>query len=665
MSKLNAALAWAARGFPVFPLQPNSKEPAYGDAWYEHASTDAEVVRSMWTDPVLKTELDWNIGFNCTDYVVVDIDEKWYTDGKTGERVKKDGYNQYMQLGGSFETLVVKTPSGGYHCYFEGPNSANANIARDIEIRSNHGYVVAPGSTIDGVPYEIVHDQEPAWVPLSVENLLRPPYVRGEQSGIELDSAANIQAGINFLETAPPAIEGQQGDQTTYITAARLVRELGLSPFKAFELMRDHWNERCSPPWQLDELLQKAENAAAYGTADLGRLDPSKLFAGVDIEPPPSIFATSSFSWGNAIIPASIRARPWLVDRLLMLRKVSMIGAVGSAGKSSIGLALAAHLALGMPFGSHHTHGRCKTIVYNGEDDLEEQSRRLLALCIAYGFDYDTVREHVMLLSYEDVNMKIVAVNGRIASRNDVVVNALIDIAKAGDVGCIILDPLIDLHHCDESDSAQMNTVMSTLQELAAESNTAVLIMHHTTKAGTDKQENRIGNMDIFRGASGIAYKCRAAFTLMDASNQDAEDYGLQDHERHMWARLDDAKMNITLKSDKAMWFKKVGVKIASGDIVGVLKAEELTKSVDHLRIRIANLLIQTMTLNGSASMQMAQAVAVVRQGEPLFANKKDVEIRQRLESNFATSVQIREHTIRISRETLEGKPDKVTIVLS
>ena len=666
MSKLASALAWAARGFPVFPLMPNSKKPAYGEAWYDYATTDPDKIRSYWIDPVLRTEYDWNIGTDCTGRVVVDIDEKWYVDNRTGEQRKKDGYNQYLQLGGSFDTLVIKTPSGGYHCYFEGPDSANVNIAQDIEIRSHHGYVVAPGSTIDGVPYVVERDYEPSWIPLNVDKLLTAVRVRSAlQSDMELDTPASVQAGINFLETTPAAIEGQRGDETTFITAARLVRELGLSPHKAFELMRDHWNERCQPPWQLDELAQKVENASQYATAELGRLDPSVMFAGVSVEPPPSIFAQSSITFGNATVPATIRPRPWLVDRLLMLGKVSMIGAVGSAGKSSVGLALAAHLALGLDFGKYKTHKACKTIVYNGEDDIEEQSRRLLAVCQAYNFDYEIVRANVLLLSYEDIDMKVVTVAGRIAVANDVLITQLTQLAMDNGVGLIILDPLVDLHQCDEGDSAQMNTVMRAVQTIAMKASASVLIMHHTTKAGTERQEARIGNMDIFRGASGIVYKCRAAFTLMDASSQDAEDYGLQDHERHMWARMDDAKMNLTLKGDATTWFRKIGVKIMSGDIVGVLKTEELTKSVNHLRMRIAELLINTMVTNSSASMQMAQAVAVLKQGEPLLANKKDTEIRQKLESGFATPVQIREHTIRISRETAEGKTDKVTIVLS
>lgn len=668
MSKLRAALAWAARGFPVFPLLPDSKEPAFGGSWHEHATTDIATIRSMWTDPVLGTEQDYNIGMDCTDRVVVDIDEKWYTDAKTGEKRKKDGYNQYMQLGGSFDTLVVKTPSGGYHCYFEGPDSANVNIARDIEIRSHHGYVVAPGSTIDGVPYEVITDIEPAWIPLNVEKLLKAPEVRRDMpEGFELDSAANIQAGINYLQSTPVAIEGQRGDETTFITAARLVRELGLSPFTAFELMRDHWNERCIPPWQLDELQGKVENAASYGTADVGRLDPSILFATVNVEPPPSPFtAVAAFGFGNAAIPSAIRPRPWLVDRVLMTEKVTAIGAVGSGGKSSAGLALAAHLALGRDFGKHKVHKKCKTIVYNGEDDVEEQSRRLLAVCVEYGFDYQEVSRSVMLLSYEDVNMKLVKVDGRSAVPNDAVVNGLIELAKAEDIGCIILDPLVDVHSCDEGDSTQMNVVMQIIQHIAKTAGVAVLVMHHTTKAGSEKQENRIGNMDIFRGSSAIVYKSRVAFTLMDASAQDAQDYGMQDSERHAWVRMDDAKMNLSLRDATPMWFRKVGVRIQSGDFVGVLKHEELTKSVNHLRLRLAELLINTMMVNNTATMPMMQAVGVIRAGEPLMANNKDLEIRQKLESSFALPIMVREKTLQVVREQGDnGKGDKVYVRMS
>lgn len=655
MGKLKAALEWAARGFPVFPLAPNSKEPAFeGEAWYDTATTDPDAIRSMWTDPVLKTERDFNIGVNCTNYVVVDVDVK----------AGKDGHNQYMQLGGSYDTLVVQTPTGGYHCYFEGPDSANAPIAKDVDIRSHHGYVVAPGSTIDGKPYVVVTDMDPQWIPLNVERLLRAPYERRHSEVSAIDSEASVEAGRRYLESAPVAIQGQRGDETTFVTAARLVRELALSVDTAFVLMRDHWNERCVPPWSLDELLQKVENASQYGTADLGRLDPSVLFGNVEVPVPPTVFEQANAAWGNALDPASIPPRPWMVDRLLMLHEQTLIVAPGSAGKSSLSLAIVAHLALGRNFGGYTTHVKCKSVVYNGEDSIAEQSRRLYGVCQIYNLDYNEVKSNVMLLSADEIDMKLVISQGRTPIVNEAMVQQLIDFASDPEVGLVVYDPLVDIHEVDEGDNPQMNAVMRVMKRIAKQANVASLINHHTTKAGNSRQEDRVGNMDIARGASGIVYKVRIALTLLNATQEDAEEYGMQDGERGAWVRLDDAKMQYTLASDKPMWFHKEGVRIPSGDVVGVLRYSPLEKNTASLRLRVAETLISVLSANGSASMPMIQAVAALKSNEPLWANKTDAQIRQRLEGMFGSVVEVRGQRLQVVRDT-EGNRSNVLVVLS
>jgi hypothetical protein len=66
------------------------------------------------------------------------------------------------------------------------------------------------------------------------------------------------------------AISGKGGNNTTYQIATELVRDLGLSAGRTFELMRDHWNERCVPPWSHAELETIVSNAASYGQNEAG-----------------------------------------------------------------------------------------------------------------------------------------------------------------------------------------------------------------------------------------------------------------------------------------------------------------------------------------------------------------------------------------------------------
>lgn len=654
MGKLQAALEWAARGFPVFPLVPNGKVPIYEGSWYDMSTTDPDAIRAMWTDPVLRTEHDYNIGMDCTDMVVFDIDVK---EGKNGVDV-------YARMGGTYETLVVQTPSGGYHCYFNGPDSANVQDENGVDVRSHHGFVVAPGSTINGIPYRIVKDAPVAWVPVSLERNLKEPYERREFDTLAaIDSEASLNAGKRFLETAPVAIQGQRGDETTFKTAARLVREFALSMPSAYSLMLEHWNDRCLPPWDADELWRKVENAAQYGTAEFGRLDPSVAFRTAGgIEPPPSVFDQTGAAFGNAFDISAVPPRPWLCVKLLMLAQLTILVAPGSAGKSSLSLAIAAHGALGLDFGPYKTTKPFSSIIYNGEDDVMEQTRRLYAVCAAYNLNFAEVRQRIMLLSEEDFDMKLVVMNGRNATPNDVMINSLVELASSPDVGLVVYDPLVDMHDVDEADSPQMNIVMKVMKQIARRAEVATLILHHTSKGGNAKQEERVGNIDISRGASGIVNKVRIGFTLLNASNQDAQDYGLQDRERHTWVRLDDAKMNLTLAGDEATWFRKEGVKLPNGDVVGVLKYAKLTKSDNHIRLRVADLLITTMQANGTASYTMTQAIAIIKQNEPLWSNQTDAAVRQKLEGMFTTGVQVRGITVKVTRGDGAKSPALVVI---
>ncbi len=81
---------------------------------------------------------------------------------------------------------------------------------------------------------------------------------------LEVDGDSYVLAATRYLhKTAPIAIEGQGGDSTT-LHVAMEIRDMGVSESLCLDLMLEWWNERCQPPWGVDELAKKVANAYKY-----------------------------------------------------------------------------------------------------------------------------------------------------------------------------------------------------------------------------------------------------------------------------------------------------------------------------------------------------------------------------------------------------------------
>src|SRR5262249_46620291 len=80
---------------------------------------------------------------------------------------------------------------------------------------------------------------------------------------------AIIRRVTAYLEATPPAIQGQNGDNHTYVVCCRVVRDFGLSDSEALGLLLP-WNSRCQPPWTERELEEKIRNARRYGEGGFG-----------------------------------------------------------------------------------------------------------------------------------------------------------------------------------------------------------------------------------------------------------------------------------------------------------------------------------------------------------------------------------------------------------
>lgn len=167
-SKLHHALDWARRGFRIFPVRPNSKAPLE-EGWTESATRDPARIIQWWTQYP-----DANIGSLASEWVVADLDVKG----------RKWGIEAFQRLvGPKFTSLTVRTTTGGKHVYYK-PHFVDDKFANAVEIlgptsgldvKSWNGYTLAPGSTINGLPYEIEVDAEPEFVPDNLAELLKKP----------------------------------------------------------------------------------------------------------------------------------------------------------------------------------------------------------------------------------------------------------------------------------------------------------------------------------------------------------------------------------------------------------------------------------------------------------------------------------------------------------
>lgn len=659
---LDAALAWAARGFRVFPLAEGTKDKPLVSHTNE-ATTDVDLIRAWWQDPATGEPRNHNIGVSTTNMVVVDIDVR---DGKPG-------LVTFMSLVGLFDTLTVRTPSGGLHCYYTGPDSAGLQgkhgLGEGLDIRSHGNYVVGPGSyTVAGPKsaegsYSVEIDQLPAPVPAPIAARLRPPLTRENASSFMLEETPGlVSRAAAFLTStqAPPAVQGANGDDTTYRVACRL-RDLGVTEHGAIALLLTHWNDKCVPPWDPEELAVKVENAFNYATGAVGQLSPETHFTDLqlpDPPPPPAAVDQGVFKFGNAVDPVQIPPRAWLMTNLLLRGHVSALIGPGGAGKSVLSLTVAAHLAMGLPFLTYKPkYGAAKSIVYDEEDDVAEMSRRLWGICSQFRFSFDDVRQRIALLSRRELGLRVT--EGDPPQINAEHVRALVAAASAEDVGLIAAGPLVSLHTTSEDDNVKMGFVLGIWREIAEAANVAILLGHHVSKPSGGN--SRAGDAYAARGAGAIVNSTRFAHTLFTPTEQECEKFGIKLEDRHGYARLDDGKMNYGAMSGKAGWMRRLSVKIPNGDDVGVLAPYDMDKAVDVVRHDWASIIAAEMKGRATASCSLNDAAMILRAGDVLAGKIALGALRSRVMTALAEGVLTVDGHIRVVKEGAKFTP---TVVL-
>jgi hypothetical protein len=145
---LRRALAYGARGWPVFPCQPGAKTPATPHG-YRDATTDEQQITDWFTGHPGR---NLAIATGAPGPDVLDIDQH-------GDAGNGFGAAARLRDAGLLDGAAawVRTPSGGLHLYFTGTAQRCGHLPGcHLDFRSAGGYVLAPPSAVGGHPYRVL-----------------------------------------------------------------------------------------------------------------------------------------------------------------------------------------------------------------------------------------------------------------------------------------------------------------------------------------------------------------------------------------------------------------------------------------------------------------------------------------------------------------------------
>ena len=239
----------------IFPLKGKIPLTAHG---CKDATRDRDQVESWWAQYPSA-----NIGIatgQINGLLVIDVDVK-HDQGKYGDESLKA---LESELGELPETWVAITGSGGLHYYFRYPeghdirNSAS-QLAQDIDIRAQGGYVVAPPSVHPdtGRLYEWECGSDPEETPLAE---LPEKWLQRLEKKVTGEALGDSQKKLFEI---PETVSVGARNDTLFRYGASL-RAKSVPAIETYKLMDQFNKDKCSPPIPAGELQKIYDSVMKY-----------------------------------------------------------------------------------------------------------------------------------------------------------------------------------------------------------------------------------------------------------------------------------------------------------------------------------------------------------------------------------------------------------------
>ena len=430
------ARALALSGFRVFPLVPGDKRPLI-PRWQEQATNRLEQVNSWW-----QIHPSANIGIATGNgLTVIDVDTIAHNGGKGADG--EDSLLGWQVINGYLPpTLTVLTQSGGKHRYYftEKDYHNKTGILPGVDVRGAGGYVVAPGSRVNGMPYRIIGDV------FSVKH-------GGEELARLMEEEPQ-----NEPKTPPEAELIPQGQRTDY-----LIRQCGAlqDGTKSKETIKE-----------LIAVINKNQLETPLTDTELEKevypcLDRFKAH-------PPKTISTEQMAIAKGVNLVSFehlhyKTIEWLIPGYIPKGCITILGGDGGQGKTSLWCNIVSAISCGKDSILDrstllNSHGI--SLVFSGEDDPESVLKKRL-------IEYQADERKIYTLRLDDSVLESITIGGEL----------LPEMVEQYKPLLVVLDPIQQfLKGIDMSKRNDVRRTLQTLASLGKQYGTSFLLVVHTNK---------------------------------------------------------------------------------------------------------------------------------------------------------------------------------------
>ena len=291
------------------------------------------------------------------------------------------------------------------------------------------------------------------------------------------------------------------------------------------------------------------------------------------------VISPTPYVW---VPPEQIRPLDWIMGHWVLRDEATFVVAPGGIGKTTFLAAAALSLVTGRSLLGKDVRGGAKRVwIWNLEDSVAMMTRSIQAAAKLHGIAPGEIGDRLFLDTSRDGAPLCTTHRTRDGLEIHQPVHlALVEALLARKIDVLIVDPFVSSHEGNENDNGEMDRVLKNWCKVAQEASCAVILCHHTSKAGSAEV-----NTNSARGAVAMTAAARVVLVLNAMTKGDGDSLGVDLEDRWRLVQVTMDKSN-RAPLEKGDWFRKTSVPLGllgKGDNAGAIEPWSPPKAVELL----------------------------------------------------------------------------------